>query len=177
VAYRGSSGYGPEHEEANRGEYGRADVWDILAAGFDWKKRAGEDRPLILAGYSYGGFLTLLALAQEEHPWVGGIGMWTVSGMHRLGLHKQRAFLTDADQLRQARIDRSPLEQAGHSRPAHFHGALDTTATTEEMKSIQDSIVSRGECELIVFEDDTHGLVSLSGEIHAHVLSFLSRFT
>jgi dipeptidyl aminopeptidase/acylaminoacyl peptidase len=68
AAYRGSSGYGLEHEEANRGEYGRADVWDILATGLDWKKRAGKDRSLIVAGYSYGGFLTFLALAQKETP-------------------------------------------------------------------------------------------------------------
>ena len=78
VAYRGSIGYSPEHEEANRGEYGRADVWDILAAGFDWKKRVGENRSLIVAGYSYGGFLTFLALAQ-----VGGgkmLGMNAIGG-------------------------------------------------------------------------------------------------
>jgi dipeptidyl aminopeptidase/acylaminoacyl peptidase len=179
AAYRGSSGYGPEHADANQGEYGRADVWDILAAGFDWKKRTGEDRPLIVAGYSYGGFLTFLALAQEEIPWAGGVAMWSVSGMHRQPLHRHRAFPTDADQLALARIERSPLEQAGRIRVPLliFHGALDTTATTEEMKSIQDSVVSRGgECELIIFEDDTHGLVRHRDEIHAHVLSFLKRF-
>lgn len=179
AAYRGSSGCGPEHLEANRGEYGRADVWDVLAAGFDWKKRIGENRPLIVAGYSYGGFLTFLALAQEEFPWAGGIAMWSVSGMHRLGLHQHRAFPTDADQLALAMIERSPLEQAERIRVPLliFHGALDTTATTEEMKSIQDSIVNRGgECELIVFKDDTHGLLRHRDEIHASVLRFLERF-
>ena len=90
AAYRGSSGYGPEHEEANRGEYGRADVWDILAAGFDWKQRIGENRPLIVAGYSYGGFLTFLALAQKEIPWAGGIAMWSVSDMSHLGSSASR---------------------------------------------------------------------------------------
>lgn len=179
VAYRGSSGYGPEHEAANREEYGRADVWDILAAGFDWKKRAGENRPLIIAGYSYGGFLTFLALAQEEIPWAGGIALWSVSGMHRLGLLQHRAFPTEASQLARARIERSPLEQAGRIRVPLliFHGALDTAATTEEVKSIQGSVVSRGrECELIFFEDDTHGLMRHRDEIHAHVLRFLERF-
>lgn len=179
AAYRGSSGYGPEHQEANRGEYGRADVWDILAVGFDWKKRTGEDRPLIVAGYSYGGFLTFLALAQEEFPWVGGIVMWTVSGWHRLTFHQHRAFPNEADQLAQARIERSPLEQARRIRIPLliFHGALDTAATTEEMKFIQGSVESGGgACEMIVFADDTHGLVRHRDEIHVHVLSFLKRF-
>jgi dipeptidyl aminopeptidase/acylaminoacyl peptidase len=176
VAYRGSSGYGPEHEEANRGECGRADVWDILAAGFDWKKRGGGDRPLFIAGYSYGAFLTFLALAREAHPWAGGIGMWAVSGMHRMALLQHRAFPAEADELARARIERSPLEQAQHIRVPLliFHGALDTTATTEEMRAIQNSVVSGGgACELVLFGDDTHGLMRHRDEIHERVLRFL----
>jgi dipeptidyl aminopeptidase/acylaminoacyl peptidase len=179
VAYRGSSGYGREHEEANRGECGRADVWDVVAAGFDWKERVGDDRPLFVAGYSYGGFLTLLALAQAEHPWVGGIVMWTLIGWHRMKLNQQRAFPTDAEQFAQAQIERSPLAQAKNICVPLliFHGALDTTATTEEMRSIQNSVVSQGgTCDLIIFADDTHGLARHRDEIHAAVLSFLERF-
>lgn len=176
VAYRGSVGYGLEHAEANRGEYGRADVWDILDAGFDWKKRSGEDRPLIVAGYSYGGFLTFLALAQEEIPWAGGITLYAASGLHRMGLHQQRAFPAATSQQAAAQIERSPLQQARRIRVPLliFHGALDTVATTEEMKSIQASIVGTGgSCDLIVFKDDTHGLMRHRDEIHAHVLRFL----
>ncbi len=138
VAYRGTVGYGLEYAEANRGEYGRADVWDMLDAGSDWKKRTGEDRPLIVAGYSYGGFLTFLVLAQEEIPWAGGITLYAVSGIHRMGLHQQRAFPTEADQQAAAWIARSPLQQAGRIRVPLliFHGVLDTVATTAEMKFI-----------------------------------------
>ena len=176
AAYRGSSGYGAEHEHANRGEYGRADVWDLLAAGCDWKERFGKDRPLALAGYSYGGYLTLLALAQDDNPWAGGVAMWSVSDMSHLGLHLQRAFPTNPDQHAAARVERSPLQQAGRIRLPLliFHGALDTAATTEEMQTIQASVLSQGgQCELVVFEDDTHGLKRHRGEIHARVLAFL----
>lgn len=179
VSYRGSSGYGPEHEEANRAECGRADVWDILAAGFDWKKRMGENRPLIVAGYSYGGFLTFLAMAQEEFPWAGGIAMWALSDIKHLSALRHRAFPTDAGQRAAARVERSPLRQAGRIRAPLFlfHGALDTAATTEEMKSIQASILGQGGiCELFVLEDDTHGLMRHRDEIHSHVLGFLKRF-
>lgn len=179
VAYRGSIGYGSEHEEANRGEYGRADVWDLLAVGFDWQQRTGENRPLIVAGYSYGGFLTFLSLAQEEMPWTGGIALWSVSGLHRLSVHPHRALPTDPDQQAAALVERSPLKQAERIRVPLliFHGALDTAATSEEMKAIQASVLSQGgECELIIFDDDTHGLMRHRDELHAQVLRFLRRF-
>jgi dipeptidyl aminopeptidase/acylaminoacyl peptidase len=118
-------------------------------------------------------------LAQEEIPWTGGIAMWSVSGMHRLPLHRHRAFPTDAVQQAAAWVERSPMKQAGRIRVPLliFHGALDTAATTEEMKSIQDSIVSQGgECELITFNDDTHGLMRHRDEIHVRTLSFLRQF-
>ncbi|HNB53432.1 MAG TPA: prolyl oligopeptidase family serine peptidase, partial [Anaerolineales bacterium] len=177
VAYRGSEGYGLEHAEANRGEFGRADVWDLLAAGFDWKKRTGEDRPLILAGYSYGGFLTFLALAQDEIPWAGGITLYAASGI--LAAHQHHAYPSDPAQLAQARMERSPLAQAGRIRVPLliFHGALDTVATNEEMQTIQASVISGGgTCELFIYEDDTHGLRRHRDEIHALVLNFLRRF-
>ena len=177
TAYRGSRGYGEEHQEANRGEYGRGDVRDIVAAGLDWKKRFGENRPLILMGYSYGGFLTFLSLAQEKAPWAGGVVLWPVTSMLRFGLHQQRAFPTDPDQRKVAMVERSPVEQAGRIRVPLmiFHGALDTVATTEELRSIQNKIIAQGgECDLIVFEDDTHGLMRHRDEIHERVLSFLN---
>ncbi len=179
AAYRGSSGHGPEHQAANRGEYGRADVWDVVAAGRDWQKRTGAGRPLLVAGYSYGGFLTLLALAQADHPFAGGIAMWTLSGLHRLSLHQQRAFPVEAEQLALARVERSPLAQASRMRGPLLilHGALDTTATTEELQSIQADIVSHGgECALIVYPDDTHGLWRHRDDLHAAMLGFLKRY-
>lgn len=49
-AYRGCSGYGKEHKEMNLGEYGRADVWDVLAASVDWKIKTKNRRPLASLG-------------------------------------------------------------------------------------------------------------------------------
>jgi len=178
AAYRGSSGYGKEHDDANRGEYGRADVWDVLAAGLDWKDRLGPDRPLILAGYSYGGFLTLLALAQEGQPFAGGITLWAVSGLHRMGAHQHKAWPAGEAERAAALLERSPLEQAGriHVPLMIFHGALDTAATTEEMQAIRDRVVAAGgNCELIVYDDDAHGLMRHRDEIHTRVLDFVER--
>jgi dipeptidyl aminopeptidase/acylaminoacyl peptidase len=58
-----------------------------------------------------------------------------------------------------------------------FHGSLDTSATTDELKSIQASILDRqGECELVIYDDDTHGLMPHRDDIHKQVLKFLNRF-
>jgi dipeptidyl aminopeptidase/acylaminoacyl peptidase len=179
VAYRGSSGYGLEHQDANRGEYGRADVWDIIAAGQDWKTRFGSNRPLIVTGSSYGGFLALLAMAQAGVPWAGGIVLWGVSGLHRLPAHQHRALPVDPEQQAAARLERSPLEQARYIRGPllTFHGALDTVATTEEMRAVQNSVLAGGgDCELVVYEDDTHGLQRHRDDILARVQDFLERF-
>jgi dipeptidyl aminopeptidase/acylaminoacyl peptidase len=179
AAYRGSCGYGTEHEEANRGEYGRADVWDILAAGCDWKERFGENRPLVVAGYSYGGYLTLLGLAQDEIPFSGGISLYGLSDLAHMSLHRHRAFPVDPDQHAAAQVERSPLQQAGRIRVPLliFHGELDTVATTREMEAIQASVIGEGGvCELIIFADDTHGLQRHRDEIHERILEFLKRF-
>ena len=178
AAYRGSAGYGAEHEEANRGECGRADVWDLIACGTDWKKRFGKKRPLILVGYSYGGFLTFLSLAQEQGIWAGGIALWSLYDLHRLGLLQHRAFPEDPIQLGEAEIERSPIEQAKHIQIPLliFHGVLDTAGTTEEAKSIQKAILSHGgACDLVIYEDDTHGLMRYRDDIHRQLLGFLEK--
>jgi alpha-beta hydrolase superfamily lysophospholipase len=179
AAYRGSSGYGREHEDANRGEYGRADVWDIIAAGNDWQQRVGPGRPLLLAGYSYGGFLSLLALARDDHPFAGGLVLYAVSGLHRMLAHQHKALPAGAAEQAAARLERSPLEQAGRIRGPLliFHGALDTAAATEEMQAIRERVTAAGgECELIVYDDDTHGLQRHRADVHARVMAFLQRF-
>ena len=179
AAYRGSAGYGPKHRDANHGEYGRADVWDVLACARDWKERTGGTRPLILAGYSYGGFLGLLALSRAKYLLAGGIIMWSVTGLHRFPGHAHRALPKGCAERRKALTERSPMARASHIRvPVQiFHGALDTVGTVEELLAIQQRIqAAGGDCTLTVFDDDTHGLRRHLSEVHSDVLRFLGGF-
>ena len=179
AAYRGSAGYGQKHEGANRGEYGRADVWDVVACAQDWVVRTGGSRPLVLAGFSYGGFLGLLALSQARSLLAGGIIMWPVTGLHRLLSHAHRALPEGREEQCQAMTERSAMEKAIHIRVPVliFHGALDTVGTVEELSVIQRRIqATSGECTLRVFDDDTHALRRHLDEIHADILRFLGRF-
>ena len=178
AAYRGSAGYGTKHREANRGEYGRADVRDIVACARDWKERTGGSRPLVLAGYSYGGFLGLLALSQAGALLAGGIIMWPVTGLHRLPSHAHRALPEGSGERCRAMAERSPMERASQIQGPVliFHGALDTVGDVEELSVIQQRIqTAGGDCTLRVFDDDTHALRRHLDEIHADMLHFLGR--
>ncbi|HET7701577.1 MAG TPA: S9 family peptidase, partial [Candidatus Limnocylindria bacterium] len=73
---RGSTGYGREFQEANRGDWGGKDLVDITN-GAAWLAKQGiADRKRIGAyGGSYGGYMTLMALAQAPDLWAAGVSI------------------------------------------------------------------------------------------------------
>jgi len=178
-SYRGSSGYGTEHFKANEGEYGRGDVWDVLESGSDWKRRTEFKRPLAIIGFSYGGFLTLLAMAQEETPWDCGVTLWATTRIEHQGLHLPRAYPKDPAEKARAVVERNTVEQSSRIRKPLLilHGGRDTTSTNEEVAAIRRNITSNGTvCNLVIFEDDTHGLTKNRKEMFRNIFDFLSDF-
>jgi len=177
--YRGQIGAGKEHQEANIGEMGRADVWDVMESGLDWKRRTGYLRPLALIGYSYGGLLTLLALADNATLWVTGITLWGVTDLDHLGFYKSRAYPSDPEQMETEKNRRSPLIQSSRiqSPLLMFHGGQDTTSTNEEVQKIQNLIRANGvPCELTIFHDDTHGLKRHRQEMFSQLFEYLQKY-
>ncbi|WP_062358170.1 S9 family peptidase [Herbidospora yilanensis] len=74
VNYRGSIGYGSAWRDALHGEVGHIELADVSAVR-DWvvnRNIADPDR-LILAGGSWGGYLTLLGLGTQPKVWSAGI--------------------------------------------------------------------------------------------------------
>ena len=178
-AYRGTGGYGVEHEQANRGECGRADVLDVVDCGLDWRRRFdASDRPLALAGFSYGGFLAFLALTHAEVGWCCGVTLW---GATELMATWQARGLPAGPREREAALrERSPVRRAGDIRSPLLilHGGRDTTATMSDVESIHRSLREAGvPCELVVFEDDTHGLKLSRPEMFRRMLEFLDRYS
>ncbi len=73
VNYRGSTGYGTAWRDALRGDVGHIELADVTAVR-EWAVEhhiADPDR-LLLAGASWGGFLTLLALGTQPKVWAAG---------------------------------------------------------------------------------------------------------
>jgi dienelactone hydrolase len=74
VNYRGSAGYGSAWRDAIEGRPGLTELEDI-AAVHDWAVDTGLADPARTAilGYSWGGYLTLLALGTQPKRWAAGV--------------------------------------------------------------------------------------------------------
>ena len=73
---RGSTGYGREFQEANRRDWGGGDLADVMG-GLDWLDREGIADParIGVTGGSYGGYMTLYALAKHPDRFAAGVSI------------------------------------------------------------------------------------------------------
>ncbi len=80
VNYRGSTGYGSAWRDALEGRPGLTELEDI-AAVHDWATSTGLADPArcILAGGSWGGYLTLLGLGTQPDRWATGLAIVPVA--------------------------------------------------------------------------------------------------
>ena len=80
VNYRGSTTFGKDFEEVILGDIGQREVEDI-AAGAQYLVDTGIAKAdkLFVTGASYGGYLTLLALARKPHLWAGGMALVAIA--------------------------------------------------------------------------------------------------
>lgn len=74
VNYRGSTGYGSAWRDAIEGRPGLTELDDV-ATVHDWAVRSGlSDRArCVVAGGSWGGYLTLLAVGTQPERWAAGV--------------------------------------------------------------------------------------------------------
>lgn len=76
VNYRGSSGYGKDWEDAIVGQPGLLETEDLVAVRDHVVAEAIADPDrVVLAGGSWGGYLTLLGLGREPGSWSAGISI------------------------------------------------------------------------------------------------------
>jgi dipeptidyl aminopeptidase/acylaminoacyl peptidase len=74
INYRGSTTFGREFRQQIWGDLGHWELDDMVAAR-DWLVREGIAHPdqIFPSGWSYGGYLTLLALGRRPELWAGGM--------------------------------------------------------------------------------------------------------
>ncbi len=70
--FRGSTGYGEEFRVLDIGDPGGADLIDIVKAR-EWAIKSGLASKVAIMGYSYGGFMTYLALTKYPDLWDAGV--------------------------------------------------------------------------------------------------------
>ncbi len=75
VNYRGSEGFGRTWRDALTGNVGFLELEDVLAGLDDLVARGLADASrAVLAGWSWGGYVTLLGMGRHPERWVAGIG-------------------------------------------------------------------------------------------------------
>jgi dipeptidyl aminopeptidase/acylaminoacyl peptidase len=74
VNYRGSTGYGRAWRDALIGDIGGPDLEDVNAGLRDLVERGIADpERAVIAGHSWGGYVTLLDLGKHPELWIGGV--------------------------------------------------------------------------------------------------------
>ncbi|MCX5790382.1 MAG: S9 family peptidase [Elusimicrobia bacterium] len=166
--YRGSSGYGRAFLDLNHKDWGGKDLGDLwagvehlAASGLADPARAG------VTGGSYGGYLTLMALAQSSSPWKAGVenyGMpdlkldYELSGTRFTEWYKTEMGEPSADAALFA--ERSAINHLDNIRAPLliFQGANDTNVPPAESELIYRKLHERKvPVGLVVYPDEGHG--------------------
>ncbi len=99
IDFRGSTGYGRAFRQANRGEWGNADVHDMIDGARWAAEQAWSDGNLAIYGGSYGGYLVLCALVDEPAMWRAGIDLYGDSEIAESFRHGDRLGRLDLQRM------------------------------------------------------------------------------
>ena len=183
---RGSTGYGRRYTHLDDVEQRMDSVRDIGAA-LDWLADHGAvdtDR-FVAKGGSYGGFMVLASLAEFPDRWAAGVDVVGIAnfvtflentGSWRRDLREAEYGSLEED--RELLESISPLNRADRIDAPLFvlHGANDPRVPLEEAEQIVSALERRSiPVELLVFEDEGHGIAKLENQIEAYtrVVEFL----
>jgi dipeptidyl aminopeptidase/acylaminoacyl peptidase len=175
---RGSTGYGREWQELNRRDWGGGDLADVMA-GIDWlvKERIADPKRIGITGGSYGGYMTLYALARHPDRFAAGVSSvgvvsWktlfdTTRGDLREYLIRE---LGDATKDPQLYADRSPITHAKNIRAALLvlQGANDPRVPKSEALQIVAALKNSGAPhQYHEYANEGHGFSRIENRIDA----------
>ena len=187
---RGSSGYGKTFFTADDRKHGREPLWDCVEAK-TWPASLGYVDPerIAIMGGSYGGYMTLAAMAFRPEAFKVGIDIFGVSNWVRTlesippYWEAQRKALYDeiGDPVKDKEflVATSPLFHASNIRKPLMviQGANDPRVIKPESDEIVEGVRRNGvEVEYIVFPDEGHGFSKKNQmEASAKILAFLDK--
>jgi dipeptidyl aminopeptidase/acylaminoacyl peptidase len=176
---RGSTGYGKRFHHLDDVRK-RLDSVADLAALHDWLGTVDgvdADRAALFGG-SYGGYMVLAGLAFQPERWAAGVDI--------VGISSLVTFLENTSDWRRKFREReygslehdreflesvSPINFVDQMRAPLFiiHGANDPRVPLSEAEAIHKVLVDRGvRCELLVYQDEGHGLAKLKNRLDAY---------
>ena len=175
---RGSTGYGREWQELNRRDWGGNDLADVIA-GVDWIAAQGiaDSKRIGITGGSYGGYITLYALARHPDRFAAGVSIvgvvsWTT--MFDTTRGDLREYLIrefgDATKDPQLYIDRSPITHAKNIRAALLilQGANDPRVPKSEALQIVEALKANdAPHQYHEYANEGHGFSRIENRIDA----------
>jgi dipeptidyl aminopeptidase/acylaminoacyl peptidase len=185
---RGSTGYGKRYEHLDDIEKRLDSVRDLVGLK-DWLEREGRfdtDR-VVLYGGSYGGYMVLAGLAFHPEHWAAGVDIVGISSLvtflentsewRRAFREREYGYL---DRDREFLVQASPMTHVDRIRAPLFviHGANDPRVPLGEAEQLHRVLTEKGiPCELLVYDDEGHGLAKLHNRLDAYprAAAFLER--
>lgn len=183
VNYRGSTGFGRAFEEQIIGRPGYWELEDIVA-GRNWLVEQGIARPdaILITGWSYGGYLTLLALGMFPDLWSGGMAGYAIADWAAYyeeageGVKSSALFGgTPQEMPEQYRIS-SPITYADQIKVPLFiyQGRNDPGGPAGQIERYVNVLQQLGKSIEIVWIDSGHGTLDTAQNIaiQEHLLRF-----
>lgn len=189
---RGSSGYGKTFFTADDGRHGREPLWDCIEAK-TYLAGTGVIDPerIAIAGGSYGGYMTLAAMAFRPEAFKVGIDIFGVSNWLRTlesippywESFRKALYLEIGDPVKDKDflIATSPLFHAKEIRKPLLviQGRNDPRVIQPESDEIVEAVRKNGvPVEYLVFDDEGHGFSKKKNQMDANrkMLEFLDRY-
>jgi dipeptidyl aminopeptidase/acylaminoacyl peptidase len=173
--YRGSTGRGSAFAQQIWGDIGRLELED-LAAARQWLIDTGvaSSSAMFVTGASYGGYLTLYALARQPDLWTGGfaaiaIADWTQAYRDASDALKgafRNWFGGTPDEIPDLYGDRSPLTHINDvcAPLVVVHGNKDTRTPPAQMRAFEDGMRARGKDLTVHWFSGGHGSGAIDDE-------------
>ena len=168
VNYRGSTGYGSAWRDALTERIGHVELTDIAAVYDDLAGQTIIDpAACAIAGHSWGGFLTLLALGTQPERWAVGVAGVPVADylaayedeMEPLRAYDRALFGGSPAEKLDAYLDSSPITYVDNVRAPVLvlAGHNDPRCPIRQIDNYLDALAARGKSYAVYRYDAGHG--------------------
>ncbi len=184
--FRGSTGYGDDFRNADIGDPGGGDLQDVVyAAKWAMDNNIADPKRIAIYGYSYGGYMTYLAMGKHPELWrcgIAGAGIVDWGKMYKLGDAIFRQFI---DILfagkKELWKERSPIEYVENvSRPiCIIHPQNDTRCPLIPVMDYIQRLIQKGATfETHILPDIGHAILRMDDlvKIMLPTIIFLEKY-
>lgn len=173
IDYRGSSGYGRDWRVAIYRHTGGRDLDDAVdAARYCVEKGWGDSTRVGIWGWSYGGFLTNMAMFRRPDIFKVGCSVAAVNDWENYNLEYTTQRFKDPDQDSVAYAQSSPITFAEglDGKLLLVHGLQDDNVHAQDTMQLVDKLIHLGKSfDLLVYPREDHGFAR--DESNVHVMS------